>query len=215
MNLPASAGNAPKRQEISAADIATDRFLRLVKYLVVPRPIAWISTISAGGTENLAPYSYFSLASEKPPVALFSAIGSQNSAENAVATGEFVINLAWEPAFESVNATATRYPGDVSEFDELGIERSPSHSVSPPRVASSPASLECRLLDTVTVKGGTIVLGDIVHISIREEVLDGDRPDIKLLQPLSRLGGIQWGLLGEIREIAHIPYRPSPPKAGP
>lgn len=195
-----------RRAEYAPEDLSPPRYAGLIKSLVVPRPIAWVSTISPDGVENLAPHSFFTMASEVPPVAQFTSIGDKDSLRNVRATGEFVISLAPEPLFELVNASATTYPPEISEFDALGIEREPAKTVKPSRVARSPAALECRLLETIEVGGGVIVLGHVQHVAVAESALTDGRPDIAKLAPLARLGGIQWGLLGEIREIERIPY---------
>jgi flavin reductase (DIM6/NTAB) family NADH-FMN oxidoreductase RutF len=198
-----------RRAEYTPEDLPPARFAGLIKHLVVPRPIAWVSSISADGVENLAPHSFFTMASEVPPVAQFTSIGHKDSLRNVRETGEFVISLASEPQFEQINASATEYPPEISEFEALGIEREPAASVRPSRVADSPAALECRLLRTIEIEDSqaVIVLGRVVHVAVAEEALVEGRPAIERLAPLSRLGGIQWALLGEIREIERIPYR--------
>lgn len=196
------------RIEYAPDDLPPPRYAGLIKHLIVPRPIAWVSTISADGVENLAPHSFFTMASEIPPVAQFTSVGAKDSLRNVRETREFVISLATAPLFEKVNASGTTYPPDIDEFEELEIEREPSRTVRPSRVADSPAALECRLIDTIPVAdgGSVIVLGEVQHVAVSEEALTNERPDIEKLAPLARLGGIQWGLLGEIREIPRIPY---------
>lgn len=197
-----------RRAEYTPDDLPPARFAGLIKHLVVPRPIAWVSSMSADGVENLAPHSFFTVASELPPVAQFTSIGHKDTLRNVRETGEFVISMASERQFEQVNASGTDYPAEVSEFDAVGIEREPAVAVRPSRVADSPAALECRLLETIEMEGSeaVLVLGQVVHVAVAESALVNDRPAIERLAPLSRLGGIQWGLLGEIREIRRIPY---------
>lgn len=197
-----------RRAEYTPDDLPPTRFAGLIKHLVVPRPIAWVSSISADGVENLAPHSFFTMASEVPPVAQFTSIGHKDSLRNVRETGEFVISLASEPQFEQINASATAYPPEISEFEALGIESEAAAAVRPSRVADSPAVLECRLLRTIEIEDSqaVIVLGRVVHVAVAESVLVDGRPAIEKLAPLARLGGIQWGLLGEIREIERIPY---------
>lgn len=217
-----------KRVEIDPGRAGPRPFAQAVKSIVVPRPIAWVSSVSAAGVENLAPHSFFTMASEAPAVAQFTSIGAKDSLRNVLETREFVISLASEPQFEQVNATGTDYPREISEFEALGIEREPSAVVRPPRVADSPAVMECRLLDTIEVGNGTIVLGEVLHLAIAQHVVLGTRgskgdvgkgasdpgaagggdvrADINELRPLARLGGIQWAQIGEIREIHRIPY---------
>lgn len=196
------------RVEYQPSDLAPPRFAGLIKHLIVPRPIAWVSTISAAGHENLAPHSFFTMASEVPPVAQFTSVGLKDSLRNVRETGEFVISLASEPLYEQVNASATEYPAHIDEFEALGIDREPAKTVRPSRVAQSPAALECRLLDTIPIGdgGSVIVLGEVVHVAVNEDALTDGRPDVKKLAPLARLGGKQWSLIGEVREIARIPY---------
>lgn len=190
------------RVEYGREDLPPARFVGLIKHLVVPRPIAWVSTISADGIENLAPHSFFTMASEIPPVAQFTSVGTKDSLRNVRETGEFVISLAAEPLFDQVNDSSADFPHDVDEFEFLGIEREPAALVRPSRVAASPAALECRLLETIPIAdgGSVIVLGEVVHVAVSEEALTDGRPDFRKLAPLARLGGIQWALPGEIRE---------------
>lgn len=183
----------------------------LLTAVVVPRPIAWVSSRSADGVDNLAPHSFFTVACARPPIVQFTSVGAKDSLRNVRETGEFVVNLAPEPLFEQVNATGTNYPPEISEFDAVGIAREPSRQVAPPRVADSPVAIECTLNRTLELGDSTLVLGDVVHIAIEEAVLDLSRPDrphprIEDLRPLSRLGRDQWGLLGEIRSIKRVRY---------
>lgn len=199
------------RIEYTPDDLSPPRFAGLIKHLIVPRPIAWVSTVSAAGVENLAPHSFFTMACEVPPVAQFTSVGAKDSLRNVRETGEFVISFATEALFEQINASGTDYPHDVDEFEALGIGREPAKAVKPSRVAESPAALECRLIETIAVAGGSsvIVLGEVVHVAVSAEAITAGRPDIEKLAPLARLGGIQWGLLGEVREIPRIPFKRS------
>ncbi|WP_329276390.1 flavin reductase family protein [Streptomyces sp. NBC_00691] len=182
-------------------------FYRLLTATVVPRPIAWVSTSSADGTDNLAPHSFFTIASVSPPVVQFTSVGRKDSLRNVEETGEFVVNLAPEGLFEQINATATDFPRGVSEFDACGVEREPSLRVKPPRVAASPVALECRLHSTVRIGDSTVVFGRVVHAAVDESVVLDGHPEMALMRPLTRLGKNEWGTLGGIREIARVPYR--------
>ncbi|MFJ5137360.1 flavin reductase family protein [Streptomyces sp. NPDC088707] len=182
-------------------------FYRLLTATVVPRPIAWVSTSSADGTDNLAPHSFFTIASVTPPVVQFTSVGRKDSLRNVEETGEFVVNLAPEGLFEQINATATDFPRGVSEFDACGVEREPSLRVKPPRVAASPVALECELHSTLRIGDSTVVFGRVVHAAIDESVLLDDHPEMALMRPLTRLGKNEWGTLGGIKEIARVPYR--------
>ncbi|MFF3846639.1 flavin reductase family protein [Streptomyces sp. NPDC002328] len=189
-------------------------FYRLLTAVVVPRPIAWVSTLSADGvTANLAPHSFFTVACTDPPIVQFTSVGRKDSLRNIEATGEFVVNLAPEPLFEQINASAVDFPAEEDEFDAVGIEREPSLRVGPPRVAASPVALECRLHSTLGIGNSTLVLGQVVHAVVDEDVLVDGHPDIRRLRPLARLGRDEWSTVGEIHELARIPYRDWPKKA--
>ncbi len=183
-----------------------DDFYRLLTAVVVPRPIAWVSTVSATGTENLAPHSFFTIASVRPPMVQFTSVGRKDTLRNVEATGEFTVCLAPEPLFEQVNATGTDFPPEHGEFEAVGIEREPSLLVKPPRVAQSPVALECRLHTTVGLGDSTVVIGEVVHAAIDPEVLVDGHPEITRMRPLARLGRNEWATTGELREIARIPY---------
>jgi flavin reductase (DIM6/NTAB) family NADH-FMN oxidoreductase RutF len=196
-------------------DIDPDRagigpFYKLLTAVVVPRPIAWISTRSAAGVDNLAPHSFFTVAAIDPPVVQFTSVGRKDSLNNAQATGEFVVNLAPAWMFEQINATGTNFPAAESEFDAVGVEREPSLRVAPMRVAGSPVALECVLHGTSTIGVSTVVLGRVVGAAIDESVMEGGHPLIERLAPLARLGLDQWSDLGAVREITRIPVESWP-----
>jgi flavin reductase (DIM6/NTAB) family NADH-FMN oxidoreductase RutF len=180
-------------------------FYRLLTATVVPRPIAWVSTTSAAGTDNLAPHSFFTVACVSPPVVQFTSVGRKDSVRNIEETGQFVVSLAPEHLFEQINATATDFPRGTSEFDAVGIAREPSLRVKPPRVAASPVALECELHSMVRLGDSTVVFGRVVHAAVSEAVLDDGHPDVRKLRPLTRLGKDEWGTLGEVLEIKRIP----------
>lgn len=179
----------------------------LLNSVVVPRPIAWVSTRSATGVDNLAPHSFFTISSVTPPVVQFTSVGTKDSLRNAQATGEFVVCLSTEALLDQVNATATDFPADVSEFDAVGVAREPSRLVGPPRVAGSPVALECRLAGTRDFGGGsTVVFGEVVWIAVDEQVLRDGRPAIDLLQPVARLGSDEWSTIGAVTHHRRVPY---------
>lgn len=173
----------------------------LLTSLVVPRPIAWVSTVSAAGVGNLAPHSFFTVASNRPPVVQFTSIGAKDTLRNVLETGEFTVSLASRPLLDEVNASSASYDADVDEALELGIATVPSALVAPPRVAASPASLECRLHGTLDVGSSTIVLGEVVAVTLDPDVMVDGRPDLARLAPLSRLGGDEWGLPPEVVHV--------------
>ena len=175
--------------------------------VVLPRPIAWVSTRSATGVDNLAPHSFFTIAGVDPPVVSFTSVGAKDSLRNARDTGEFVVSVCTEELIEQVNLTGTDYPPDTSEFDAAGLTREPSLRVAPPRVAESPVSLECRVVQEVAFGDCVVVFGQVVHVAVDERVLTDGRPDVRLIKPVARLGANEWSTIGEISDRRRIPYR--------
>lgn len=192
------------RRDFYRDQLSAGAFYKLLTSTVVPRPIAWVASQSERGVDNLAPHSFFTVASTDPPVVQFTSVGEKDSLRNIRASGEFTVNFTPEELFERVNATATAFGPEVSEFDAAGLQREPSTFVNTPRVSESPVALECRLHSLIPVGNSTLVLGEVVHAVIAEHVLDGDHPRADLLKPLSRLGRNEWGTLGEVRQINRI-----------
>ncbi|WP_109472680.1 flavin reductase family protein [Ornithinimicrobium cavernae] len=174
---------------------------RFLTSIVLPRPIAWVSSVGTDGVGNLAPHSFFSVASAVPPVVTFTSVGRKDTLANVVATGEFVVNVVSAAQLEECNATSAEVGPSVDEAALLGIAMEPSAVVRPGRVAGSPASIECTLHSTVDVGDSVLVLGLVQAITVHERVLRAGRVEARELDPLSRLGGHQWGRLGEIHDI--------------
>lgn len=195
------------RTDFDPAETGPGAFYRLLTALVVPRPIAWVSSRSAGGVDNLAPHSFFTVASADPPMLAFTSVGRKDTLRNVQATGEFVVNLAVEPLITAVNETATDFPPQVGEFDAVGLRREPSALVAPPRVAGSPAAFECRLHATLGLGGAsTMVIGRVVLVAVDASVLVDGHPEIGLLRPLARLGRDEWSTIGEVSSRPRIKY---------
>src|SRR3954454_25380355 len=134
---------------------------KLLTAVVVPRPIAWVTTVSADGVVNLAPHSFYTVACARPPIVQFTSVGANDTLRNVVATGEFVVNLAYGPLLEAVNNSAAAFPHDQSEPAALGITMEPSVALRPPRVKDSPVSIECRLHSTVELGNSTVFFGNV------------------------------------------------------
>lgn len=192
------------RTDFDPGELPRRDFYRLLTSLVVPRPIAWVSSTSAAGVDNLAPHSFFTVASLSPPIIQFTSVGEKDSLRNIEETREFVVNFSPASLSEEVNATGTHFAPDVSEFDKAGLTREPSLTVGSPRVMESPAALECRLHQTLRMGDCTLVFGEVTHAVVSSEVLDGSHPRIELLDPLSRLGLDEWGTMGHAKEIKRI-----------
>jgi flavin reductase (DIM6/NTAB) family NADH-FMN oxidoreductase RutF len=179
----------------------------LLTSLVVPRPIAWVSTIDESGRGNLAPHSFFTVASGRPPVVLFSSLGRKDTVRNIEATGEFVINLTAEWLLDQVNASSAPFDHGDDEAQLLGITTEPSHTVRPLRVAESPSSIECRLERMVEVGNAFVVFGLVTAITVRDDMLEKGRPAMQHLRPVSRLGSDEWGRPPEVFHLTR-PQKP-------
>lgn len=176
--------------------------------VIVPRPIAWVSTVSDDGVRNLAPHSWFTQASIDPPCIVFSSIGQKDTLANIRATGSFVVNLVDAPVLEAMNLTAADAPSRVDEFTLAELDAAPAAVVDAPRVAAAPGHLECRLEAEFVVGDGVLVVGRVVHVHLDGAVraTDGSpRAEVAALAPMSRLGGGDYGHLGEIVTL----HRPS------
>ena len=166
---------------------------------ILPRPIAWVSTVSAAGRTNLAPFSFFQGITSNPPTLMFSPVNKsdgtkKDTVRNLEATGEFVVNLVSFSLAEKMNATAALLPYEESEFEAFGIASIASERVGPPRVAAAPVSFECRLDRIVLIGEGplaaNVVFGRILVVHVKDEVLDErGRPDAGKLDLIGRLGG--------------------------
>ncbi len=174
---------------------------KLMTAIVVPRPIAWVTTLSTDGVVNLAPHSFYTVSCARPPIIQFTSVGRKDTLRNALDTGEFVVNLAYGPLLEAVNNSSAAFAADQSEPAQLGITMAPSEVVKPPRVADSPAAIECRLHSTHELGDSTIVLGDVVAFSVADDVLVDGHPEFHRLDPLARLGKDEWGVDTQVRSL--------------
>jgi len=174
---------------------------------VIPRPIAWVSTLSAQGVPNLAPHSFFTVASAEPPVVQFTSVGTKDSLRNVRETGEFVVHLTPRSLTMAVNRTGADYPPEEDEFTGASLTTEPSRLVAPPRVADSPVALECVAAGEQSFGRSTVVFGRVVHLSVMRSVMaDDGLPDPVLLDPVSRLGRDQWGTLGDVFALPRERY---------
>ncbi|WMY79156.1 flavin reductase family protein [Citricoccus sp. I39-566] len=195
-----------RRTEFDPSALGDREATLLVKSILIPRPIAWVGTVDAGGTANLAPHSFFTMVSEAPPIVMFSSTTRKDTLANVEATGQFTVSLVSRPQFEAANQTSAPYAVEVSEFEAAGIAPEPSAAVVPPRVADSPAVMECVLESIIPVGGNFMVLGRVVHVAVDTDTLETDArgrtlPLARKLDPLTRLGRNEWGTLGEVLAI--------------
>jgi flavin reductase (DIM6/NTAB) family NADH-FMN oxidoreductase RutF len=174
---------------------------RLMTGAIVPRPIAFVSTVNADGAFNLAPFSFFTGVSANPPVICFSPMirfdgTRKDTLRNIQATREFVVNILSEEIAERMNLCAPEYPADVNEFQVSGLTPVPSDLVRPPRVGESHVNMECRLLQVVEISarplGGNLVLGEILRFHVDDGVFSNDAIDPGKLRPIARMAGATY-----------------------
>jgi flavin reductase (DIM6/NTAB) family NADH-FMN oxidoreductase RutF len=165
------------------------------KAIVAPRPIGWITTMSARGEINLAPYSYFNALSNDPHMVMYSSEGRKDSVAFVEETREFVCNLATWDLREEMNATSAPYARGIDEMKQVGLEAAPSLLVKPPRVRASPCAMECRWLQTVRLNDidGTateryVVFGQVVGVYIDERFIKDGILDTAAMRPIARAG---------------------------
>ena len=187
---------------------------RLLIGCVVPRPIAWVSTVDAAGIRNLAPFSFFMGVCGDPPTIAFSGGpregNRKDTVRNAEVTGEFVVNVVDDAHAEAMNATSAELAADVDEFAITGLASAPGVRVQAPRVASAPISLECRVAQVVRIGHGphSVVFGEVVYIHVRDDLYDATtgRIDVARLSPVGRLAGHMYSRTHEVFEMK----RPNP-----
>jgi flavin reductase (DIM6/NTAB) family NADH-FMN oxidoreductase RutF len=176
---------------------------------VVPRPIAWVSTVGPDGVNNLAPFSFFMGVCGDPPTIAFSsgprARDHKDTVRNAEHTGDFVVNIVDDDRAEAMNLSSGEYPAGVDEFALTGLTAVPGVRVRAPRVVEAPVSLECRVAQVIPVGRGphSLVLGEIVYFHVRDDVYDAatGRIDIARLKPVGRLAGHQYSHIHDIFEM--------------
>ncbi len=193
---------------------------QLLVSTVIPRPIAFVSTLGPSGATNLAPFSYFNVVTSRPALISISigqrtwqgAKQKKDTLVNIEHTGEFVVNIATEALVDAVNHSSADYAPGVSELEQLGLTSVPSSKVRPPRIAESPVHMECRLHQVIMLGDSPqvgLVIGEVIHYHADPGVLDGagQLPEPDKLKPLARLGGARYSALGEILSRAR-PGRP-------
>lgn len=194
-----------------------DRY-KLMIGAIVPRPIAWVSTIDAEGRPNLAPFSYFTGICPNPMTLLFAPGWSglrgrmKDTLYNIRAVPEFVINITNEATKEAMNLTATEFEADVDEFAWAGVTPTPSQTIRVPRVAEAPIAFECKLQQIVMVHegpgGGAAVFGEVQSIFVRDDLYENGRILPEKLRPIGRMAGASYVHINDFFEMHRVP----PPK---
>jgi flavin reductase (DIM6/NTAB) family NADH-FMN oxidoreductase RutF len=186
------------KKRFTVADLSGVDPYKLATGLVVPRPIGWIGSVSADGTPNLAPYSFFNCVAGVPPTFVFSPgrISRKDTLANVREMGEFTINIVTAEVVEAMNATAASFPADVNEFDAAGLTAVAAASVRPPMVGECKANIECTVTQIVDIGdddfGNALVIGEAVEFHVAEELLDGTRVDQAALRAVGRHAGNQY-----------------------
>jgi flavin reductase (DIM6/NTAB) family NADH-FMN oxidoreductase RutF len=191
---------------LNPANCEPRQIYKLMTGLIVPRPVALVSTIDRNGVPNLAPFSFFSGVGSNPPTVLFcpsvrvplhsSFDIRKDTLRNVEETGEFVVNVVSEAIAAAANAASAEVPREVDEFVLAGLVAKASEHVRPPRVAQSPAQMECKLLQVIYTSrapgGGVIVLGEVVCFHVREDLVEDFRIDPAGLSAVGRMAGTTW-----------------------
>ena len=192
-----------------------DNFSSVLTGVIVPRPIAFVSSISPDGVVNLAPFSFFNVVSSSPPTVV---VASSRNADwkakdtlaNIEATGEFVVNVVVDDIAEAMNRTAAEYPSNVNEFEIAELIPAPSDLVKSPRVAESPVNMECRLNQVVPIGSGAnesgLIIGEIVLMHVRDDIINGHRIDHLKLRPTGRLAGSMYCHTLDVFEMKRPTY---------
>lgn len=181
-------------------------FYRFMISVVVPRPIAFVSTVSADGRFNVAPFSYFNAITNQPPLLGISINRRRgvpkDTLRNIEATAEFVVNTVDEPLGERMVHTSGEWPEDVDEFALSGLTPVASDLIKPPRVGESPIGMECRLHRIIELGNTFFVVGEIVRAHVKDAVLTDGKVDIAKLRPLGRLGGDGYSVVRDVIQMA-------------
>jgi flavin reductase (DIM6/NTAB) family NADH-FMN oxidoreductase RutF len=199
---------------LDPASVAPADFYRFMISVVVPRPIAFVSTTSAEGRFNVAPFSYFNAITNQPPLLGISINRRRgepkDTMRNIEATGEFVVNTVDEPLGARMVQASGEWPEEVDEFQLTGLTPVPSDLVRPPRVGESPVSMECRRHRVIELGASFFVVGEIVRAHVKDAVLTEGRVDIAKLRPLGRLGGDGYSV---VRDVILMPRPRVEPRA--
>lgn len=208
----------PRFSCVDGDRLDTETAYRLLVGCVVPRPVAWITTVDEAGCVNVAPFSSYNYVATSPPMLAINIATRPESgqvkdtARNIQLTKEFVVNVATLDNMERMHQSAQEFPPGVSEAEVLGIALLQSRHVRAPRIACSPVQMECRLDQVVSLGRGinTLFIGEVIAFHLLDAVYDGHRVDVEAMRPVSRLGGPFYAGLGE---LIHRPMLQKPPGA--
>ncbi|RZT36505.1 flavin reductase family protein [Cupriavidus agavae] len=181
--------------EIDFSAISEYQRYKLMASLIVPRPIALVTTLGPDGTANAAPFSMFNMLGEEPPIVMISVNrlddgALKDTAANIVRTGEFVVHLSDEAMAEKMHRCGERLPPDVSELAHVGLTPAPCTQVAPPRIAEAPVAFECNLWETLETESRQIFIGRVLRLHARDGLIDTERWRVRLQEyfPVGRFG---------------------------
>lgn len=189
---------------VDPRSLSADESYKLLTGVVVPRPIAWVTTLAPNGGVNLAPFSTFTFVSPKPPMLAFS-VGQRggiykDTARNILLNEDYVVHIADRPLIGAVHESAVEHPPEVSEVELQNLATEPSLHVRPPRIAAAPIAMECRLRQCLEF-GETrsrLIVGEVVAFHFRDGLMQGGKIDTKVLDPIGRLAGPNYATLGDV-----------------
>jgi flavin reductase (DIM6/NTAB) family NADH-FMN oxidoreductase RutF len=195
---------------IDPAYLDPETAYRLITGVVVPRPIAWVTSLSATGVLNLAPFSAFMFVAPKPPMLAISVGRKGNiykdTAQNILNNEEYVIHIADSSLMNAVHESSTEHPSDVSEVDELGLATLPGERIKVPRLAAAPIAMECRFRQCLEF-GETrsrLIIGEVLVFHIRDGLLQNGKIETEALDPIARIAGPRYARLGEITTLKPV-----------
>ena len=196
--------------KIDPAELGAEKAYRLLTGIVVPRPIAWVTSLSQAGTVNLAPFSAFTFVSLKPPMLAIS-VGRKSgvykdTARNILDREEYVIHIADSPLMSAVHESSAEHPPEVSEVEVLGLETTPSDHIAVPRLTAAPIAMECRFRQCLEF-GDTrsrLIVGEVVAFHIKDDLLANGKIETESLDPIARIAGPRYARLGEIFTLKSV-----------
>ena len=202
---------------IDPSDLGAERIYRLMTGIVVPRPIAWVTSLSAKGVLNLAPFSAFTFVSQKPPMLAIS-VGRKagvykDTAHNILDTEEYVIHIADTALMTALHDSSVEHPPEVSEVEQLGLETLPGERIKVPRLAAPPVAMECRFRQCLEFGDARsrLIVGEVVMFHIRDGLVKDGKIETEALDPIARIAGPRYARLGEIVTLRTVFQTPKSP----
>ena len=201
-------------QTFDPSELEAQETYFLFTSLIVPRPIAWVSTMDANGVRNLAPFSYFNGCSARPPIVHFTPTTENDTLRNVRATGEFVVNIVSHELHEAMRVSSAEWPPEVDEFEKAGLATAASTVVRPPRVALAKAAMECKVRTILPMGEGHMVFGDVLRFHVSDTILESGRVSMERLRPVGRLSGNGYSTVANVERLGVPDWAQQPKAAG-